>query len=41
MTPRLPRVTVPYHAGAVLHPKVLRSIVRDAELTVEQLEALL
>ncbi len=35
------RVTVPYHAGAVLHPKVLRSILRDAELTVEQFEALL
>ena len=35
------RVTVPYHAGAVFHPKVLRSILRDAELTVEQMEALL
>jgi predicted RNA binding protein YcfA (HicA-like mRNA interferase family) len=29
------RVTVPYHSGAVLHPKVLRSILRDSELTVE------
>ena len=35
------RVTVPYHAAAVLHPRVLRSILRDAELTVEQFEALL
>ena len=41
MTPRLPRVTVPDHAGAILHPKVLRSILRDAELTVAQMEALL
>ena len=41
MTPRRPRVTVPYHAGAILHPKGLRSILRDAELTVEQFEALL
>ncbi len=35
------RVTVPYHPGATLHPKVLRSILRDAELTVEQFRALL
>lgn len=30
------RVTVPYHSGKILHPKVLRSILRDADLTVEQ-----
>ncbi len=35
------RATVPFHAGKTLHPKVLRSILRDAELTVEQLEELL
>jgi predicted RNA binding protein YcfA (HicA-like mRNA interferase family) len=29
------RVTVPYHSGTVLHPKVLRSILTDAGLTVE------
>jgi len=23
------RVTVPYHAGRILHPKVLKSILRD------------
>jgi predicted RNA binding protein YcfA (HicA-like mRNA interferase family) len=35
------RVTVPLHAAKTLHPKVLRSIVRDADLGVEQLEELL
>ena len=29
------RVTVPYHAGKTLHPKVLQSILRDADLSVE------
>ena len=35
------RVTVPYHSGVVLHPKLLRSILREAELTVEDLDQLL
>lgn len=35
------RVTVPYHAGKILHPKVLKSILRDADLTIEQFEKLL
>ena len=35
------RVTVPYHAGTILHPKVLRSILRDADLTPEQFRALM
>jgi predicted RNA binding protein YcfA (HicA-like mRNA interferase family) len=35
------RVTVPYHAGDVLHPKVLKSILKDSELTVEDLKHLL
>jgi len=35
------RVTVPYHAGRILHPKVLKSILRDAEITIEQLIELL
>ena len=35
------RVTVPYHAGSTLHPKVLRSILRDADLTPEQFRALM
>ena len=35
------RVTVPYHAGKVLHPKVLQSILRDTDLTVEEFKKLL
>ena len=35
------RVTVPYHAGKTLHPKVLQSILRDADLTVERFKELL
>ena len=35
------RVTVPYHSGRILHPKVLKSILRDAELTVKELKDLL
>ena len=30
------RVTVPYHSGTILHPKVLKSILKDAGLTVEE-----
>lgn len=35
------RITVPYHAGKVLHPKVLKSILRDADLTLEEFRKLL
>ena len=35
------RATVPHHAGKILHPKVLASILRDAELNVEQFQELL
>jgi predicted RNA binding protein YcfA (HicA-like mRNA interferase family) len=35
------RTTVPFHGAKTLHPKVLKSILRDAGLTVEQLEDLL
>ncbi len=27
------RVTVPFHAGKVLHPKVLQNILRDMDLS--------
>jgi predicted RNA binding protein YcfA (HicA-like mRNA interferase family) len=30
------RVTVPYHSGKELHPKILKSILRDADLTAEE-----
>ncbi|MBI4216244.1 MAG: type II toxin-antitoxin system HicA family toxin [Chloroflexi bacterium] len=35
------RATVPYHKGRILHPKVLASILRDAELTREEFAQLL
>jgi predicted RNA binding protein YcfA (HicA-like mRNA interferase family) len=35
------RVTIPFHGSKILHPKVLKSILRDAELSVEKLEELL
>ena len=35
------RVTVPYHPGKILHPKVLRSILADADLTVEKFKELM
>ena len=30
------RVTVPYHSGKILHPKLLKSILKDAGLTDEE-----
>lgn len=35
------RVTVPYHSGKILHPKVLRNILRDANLTLERFKDLM
>jgi predicted RNA binding protein YcfA (HicA-like mRNA interferase family) len=35
------RVTVPFHAAKILHPKVLKSILRDAGISVEKLNELL
>lgn len=35
------RATVPFHAGKILHPKVLKSIIRDADINEEQLKSFL
>lgn len=35
------RVTVPHHLSKVLHPKVLKNILQDADLTIEEFKALL
>jgi len=35
------RVTIPYHARKILHPKVLKSILRDAGLTIEEFKKIL
>lgn len=35
------RATVPFHAGKILHPKVLKSIMRDVDISYEQLKSFL
>ncbi|MBI2591673.1 MAG: type II toxin-antitoxin system HicA family toxin [Candidatus Brennerbacteria bacterium] len=35
------RVTVPFHGNKILHPKVLKSILRDAEIDIAALKDLL
>jgi len=35
------RATVPFHGSKILHPKVLRNILRDAEVSAEDLQKLL
>jgi predicted RNA binding protein YcfA (HicA-like mRNA interferase family) len=32
------RATVPFHSGKTLHPKVLKSILNEADLSVEELK---
>jgi len=35
------RVTVPYHSKKILHPKVLKSILNDADLSIEEFKGML
>ena len=35
------RVTIPYHGSKILHPKVIKSIIKDANINIEQLKKLL
>lgn len=35
------RVTVSFHSGEIIKPKTLKSILKDAELEVEELKELL
>jgi predicted RNA binding protein YcfA (HicA-like mRNA interferase family) len=35
------RVTLPFHAGKVLHPKLLLSIMREAGISQDQLREIL
>jgi predicted RNA binding protein YcfA (HicA-like mRNA interferase family) len=35
------RVTVPFHSRKTLHPKLLQSILKDADLSVERFRELL
>lgn len=32
------RVTVPFHGAKILHPKVLKSILRDAGMSAQELQ---
>jgi predicted RNA binding protein YcfA (HicA-like mRNA interferase family) len=34
--PQGKRVTVPYHKGKTLHPKILRSIVKDVGISLDE-----
>jgi predicted RNA binding protein YcfA (HicA-like mRNA interferase family) len=35
------RVTVPFHSGQTLHPKVLKNILKDADLTLDEFKELI
>ena len=35
------RVTVPYHSKKILHPKVLKSILNDTDLSIEEFKGML
>jgi predicted RNA binding protein YcfA (HicA-like mRNA interferase family) len=35
------RVTVPYHSGKILHSKVLKNILEDADLTISEFKRLM
>lgn len=30
------RITIPYHSGKILHPKIVKRILEDTDLTVEK-----
>jgi predicted RNA binding protein YcfA (HicA-like mRNA interferase family) len=38
---RRKRATVPFHSNKTLHPKVLRNILEDAEISLKELRDLL
>ena len=35
------RTTVPFHGSKILHPKVLKSILKDADINIDKLKELL
>ena len=35
------RITVPFHGGKILHPKVLKNTMKDADITIDRLKELL
>ena len=32
------RATVPYHSGKIIHPKILKSILQEADITIDNLK---
>ena len=32
------RITIPFHSGKTLHPKIIKSIIRDAKITEKDLK---
>lgn len=30
------RITIPYHSGKILHPKIVKRILEDTDLTIER-----
>lgn len=35
------RVTIPYHSGKIIHPKIIKNILKDADLTIGEFNQLL
>lgn len=35
------RITIPFHRGKILHPKIVKSILRDARIDIETLRELI
>ncbi|HNZ60115.1 MAG TPA: hypothetical protein PKH48_01605 [Methanofastidiosum sp.] len=41
MKEKLPRITIPYHSGKSLHPKVLREILNSIDISLEDFKKLI
>jgi len=41
INPEGKRVTVPFHGKRIIHPKILRNIMKDAEVSVSELKKFL
>lgn len=35
------RITIPYHAGKILHPKIVKSIIKDSEINTDEFKKML
>ena len=35
------RVTIPYHGNKILHPKLFKSILKDADIAIEDIKKLI